>query len=242
MSDLELDERRFLERASSGLSPTPADRARVRASLDEFLAAEALGPDAKVDDPSGAAATSLAAGPTWLGALGIAAGVAAAAGAGGYYLGYATAFERAMSTSKPAVATTPTQLEAPASPAGPAAPEAHRPPVQAPAAKSRRPAPSATAPAPLDPGLDEEARMLARVERALRDENPRFALGLLGEMDRTLPGGQLLEERQAARALAHCQLGSEAAAERAREFAERHPQSAYLSRIRQACSVAGKSE
>jgi len=242
MSDLDPDERRFLERASSGLSPTPADRARVRASLDAFFAAEALGPAAKGNDLKGAPATSAAAGPTWLGALGIAAGVAAAAGAGGYYLGYSNAFDRAMSTSRPLAATTAPRLEAPASPAEPATPEAHRPPVPAPVAKSRRLAPSATAPAPLDPGLDEEARMLARIERALRDENPRFALGLLGEMDRTLPGGQLLEERQAARALAHCQLGSEGAAERAREFAERHPQSAYLARIRQACPATGKSE
>jgi len=84
--------------------------------------------------------------------------------------------------------------------------------------------------------------MLARIERALRDNNPRFALGLLGELDRMVPGGQLLEERQAARALAHCQLGSDGAAERAYEFAEQHPQSAYLARIRQACPVAEKSE
>jgi hypothetical protein len=77
--------------------------------------------------------------------------------------------------------------------------------------------------------------LLARVERSLRERNPLLALGLLGELDRDVPGGQLTEERQAARVMAHCALGSESAAKQARDFGKRHPGSAYLPRVEQAC-------
>jgi hypothetical protein len=84
--------------------------------------------------------------------------------------------------------------------------------------------------------------MVARIERALRDENARFALGLLGELDRTIPGGQLNEERTAARVLAHCQLGSDAAPTLAREFARRYAKSAYRTRIAQSCATNATPE
>jgi hypothetical protein len=41
-------------------------------------------------------------------------------------------------------------------------------------------------------------RQLRRVERAIREGNPRFALVLLEELDQVMPAGQLLEERRAA--------------------------------------------
>ena len=77
--------------------------------------------------------------------------------------------------------------------------------------------------------------MLVRIERALREQNPRFALGLLGELDREVPGGQLKEEREAARVLAHCQMGSATAAKLARDFTARHSGSAYVARINRTC-------
>jgi hypothetical protein len=85
-----------------------------------------------------------------------------------------------------------------------------------------------------DAGLDAEVRLLRRVELALRDRNPRFALGLLGELERTIPGGQLAEERHAARVMARCQLegGSRSLA---KEFAAGHPGSAYTSRVEETC-------
>ena len=80
-------------------------------------------------------------------------------------------------------------------------------------------------------------RFLKRIERALRDENPRYALGLLGELKRTVPGGQLVEERHAAKAMARCQLtgASDAVVE---EFAKTHPGSAYASRVAETCQRA----
>jgi hypothetical protein len=78
--------------------------------------------------------------------------------------------------------------------------------------------------------------MLRRVERALREQNPRFALALLGELDRAVPNGQLREERLAASTLARCALGSGSPSALLEEFSKRHASSAYLTRIRQACA------
>jgi hypothetical protein len=62
--------------------------------------------------------------------------------------------------------------------------------------------------------------------------------GLLGELDRTVPQGQLGEERDAARVIAHCQLGSETAEKLAADFSRRHPASAYLARMKETCPVS----
>jgi hypothetical protein len=84
--------------------------------------------------------------------------------------------------------------------------------------------------------LEIETRLLARVERALRTDNPRLAFGILGELDREVPGGQLEEERRAASVIAHCKLDSPSAPKIASEFEARYPSSAYRARIRAACA------
>jgi hypothetical protein len=97
-------------------------------------------------------------------------------------------------------------------------------------------------PSAANPSLWEETRFLARVERALRDDNPRFALGLLGELDRSVPGGQLREERAAARALGLCALASEPSPEISEDFSKRYPGSAYLPRIVERCGRSAKAQ
>jgi hypothetical protein len=102
-------------------------------------------------------------------------------------------------------------------------------------------APSAARPSESKPPADpeQELRTLRRVERAQREGNPRFALALLDELDRTSPRGKLGEERHAARTVALCTLddAQSTAQARAAEFAARHSRSVYLPRVRQACAV-----
>ena len=76
---------------------------------------------------------------------------------------------------------------------------------------------------------------MRRVDRLLHDREPRRALALLYELDRNVPNGKLMQEREAAFAMARCVLGLVAPAQLAREFAERYPDSVYLARLRQLC-------
>ena len=232
MSELEPDTA-LLARARRGLGPGRADSERVRARIDAALGASSAPPVVPV-----ARATIPG---FWLGA---ALGLAGATGMGGYALGYRSGrLETTTHVLPPAVA-----LHAPAPAAASAVVEGPPPlhPVpELPAPPARqRPRPSetvASAEAPSaahadgESSLEVETRLLARVERALRDDNPRLALGLLGELDREVPGGQLREERHAGRVVAHCELGSETAAGLVAEFEARYPASAYRTRVRAAC-------
>src|SRR5262249_4406373 len=86
------------------------------------------------------------------------------------------------------------------------------------------------------PSLEREVQMMKRIEHALREQNPQQALVLLGQLDREIPGGQLVEERLAVFALARCGLGLGSPAAIAREFAQKYPKSVYFARVRQACA------
>ena len=77
---------------------------------------------------------------------------------------------------------------------------------------------------------------MRRVERALRDDQPRAALALLDALDRDIPNGSLVEERAAAEVMARCALGHADSAQLERSFADRYPRSVYLSRVRRRCS------
>jgi hypothetical protein len=99
---------------------------------------------------------------------------------------------------------------------------------------------AAPAPAELEPpaqSLELEVRAMRAVERALRDEQPRRALELLADLDRTVPGGALAEERSAAFLMARCTLGFGTPAKLLREFEALHPGSVYLTRVAQACEA-----
>jgi hypothetical protein len=234
----DLEEQELLGRARRGLSPGPGDAERVHAALQAALVHAR--PD--VDSPPDLDAPSLvakgAAIPGWISAVALSLGVAAAAGGAGYYFGFragaASVVPERIVEVRLQPSAPPSELPAPVTPAS-AAPQAspsvarNPPPVRIP------PPNVATVPSAADAALGEETRLVARVERALRDGNPRLALGLLGELDRTNPGGQLREERDAARVLGRCALATESTPEVAQEFAKRYPGSAYLPRITEAC-------
>jgi hypothetical protein len=134
----------------------------------------------------------------------------------------------------PVTATPPTIVPAP-TPATPAS--ANGPPA---AARVVRPKARPTAAPPATAAsLEAELRALRAVERALRDGQPGMALALLRELDRTIPDGQLMEEREATSAIARCAAGDVPfGVDLTRDFRERHPDSVYLGRVTQGC--AGK--
>jgi hypothetical protein len=238
MTPSDLEEQELLGRARRGLSPGPADAERVHAALRAALVHAR--PDA--DSPPALDAPALvakgAAIPGWVSVVALSLGVATAAGGAGYYFGFragaASVVPERIVEVRLQPSAPPSELPAPVTPAS-AAPQAS-PSVARNPPPARIPPPSVAAvPSAADAALGEETRLVARVERALRDGNPRLALGLLGELDRTNPGGQLREERDAARALGRCALATESTPEVAQEFARRYPGSAYLPRITEAC-------
>ena len=77
---------------------------------------------------------------------------------------------------------------------------------------------------------------MRRVERALREQQPQRALGLLFELDRNVPNGMLMQERQAAFAIARCAARLGSAAQLAAEFASRYPNSPYIARVHDTCA------
>lgn len=86
--------------------------------------------------------------------------------------------------------------------------------------------------------FDEELALLQRVERAIRTKDSALALALLAELDERFPETRLGEERQAARLIADCRLGSPGALQRAQAFMSDRPSSVYSERIQAACALA----
>lgn len=252
MSELGPEELAVLARARRGLTPSARDAARVRAAVDATVMAGGATSVTREPVRGPSVPPAAMAGAAKLGAI---VALAAATGLGGYVLGFRAGVAQ-REQSRAALAAVPSVVVPPApvvrAPLADGPTLRHEPsPLPAgppPLAKTERSgsvpapsaAPSAVAPAPGSPetSLELETRLLARVERSLRDDNPRLALGLLGELDRTVPGGQLTEERQAARAMAHCELGSQTAPKLALAFLETHPTSAYAPRVREACRAA----
>ncbi len=261
----------FLGRARAGLAPSPAAAASVRAAVNAAVLLAPSGAEhgaARHGDARNSSraplATSASMSPLFA-KLAAVAVFGAATGVGGYMLGYRVGLgEQARQAEPvavipiPAVIPNPTVAPSVATVTAPAPGPRALPhtrsapalPVAAPPSAPLTAPPSVLAPAPSSPvaaasaesPLEIEARLLGRVERALRDSNPRFALGLLGELDREVPGGQLGEEREAARVMAYCALGTSSAAQRASDFMSRHPNSAYAVRIADACANAEHGE
>jgi len=231
--DLEREEARMLEATRTVLEPKSGDAARIEVALSAALAA---GIETPVLDDAGGSSAKL-----WLAKGLVPLALVAGGGVVGYELGFRAGKAAVMSPPAPV-------LVVQAAPTGPSPMALDEPArdehavtaaIDPPNAVPRRPAAMTTAPA-VDanegPGLDAETRLLARVERALRDDNPRLALGLLGELERTVPGGQLQEERAAARTMAACELDPDASSAQTSAFTKRYPTSAYLGRIQATCS------
>jgi hypothetical protein len=88
-----------------------------------------------------------------------------------------------------------------------------------------------------------QVALLSRAERAIRAQEGALALSFLDELEREFPGSSLRVERDAARALARCQVtrtGSAAEREAARktalELLSQGP-SAYARRLRELCEL-----
>lgn len=98
----------------------------------------------------------------------------------------------------------------------------------------------ATAPAD---SLEKEVSALRAIERALRDRQPGLALALLRELDRVVPEGRLVEEREATAAIARCALDQVPfGVDLGEDFGARYPDSVYLERVAQACARRANGE
>lgn len=228
------NESTMLARARAGLSPSEADRARVGASLAAALASAAplL--------PAAHGALPMKAGVGWTARLLVATTLAAAAGTGGYWAGYRAGRDDA---PQPAALRDDVARPAAASPAVRAPVlEQEVPPASTPEPRAAEPARASrprrnAAPTTNAASLEAEVRALRAVERALRDHEPGMALALLRELDRAVPDGQLVEEREATAAIARCALGDVPfGVDPARDFREHHPDSVYLDRVAQGCA------
>jgi hypothetical protein len=239
MEDVERD---VLAAARRALSPTDADRERVRRLTE--TAVRTAGTGEPTPPRAGFSTRAL----PWA-ARAIFVGVIAAVAAGlGYRAGWRAATSRLASAtseaapavvlasanvSKPPVTVLSPPSPLPASSAAAISPEARA--VPSVAAPRRRVAAEPSSPAT---SLDAEVRALRAVERALREHDPGFALTLLRELDRTVPNGRLVEEREAVSAIARCVSGDVPfGLNLADDFVGHHPDSVYGRRVIGACAA-----
>jgi len=243
------DEQAVIVRLRSVLSPTVADAERVKVSIAAALAAGTM---------AGAAASARAAGAggsvpaAWgVSKLSVIALTALLAGGAGYLAGQ-RAGRRAAAVQAPLLPATVVQVPAGAVESSGAAVVSV--PIALVPASGARTDPASVAPptrrlerasraeggagAPVDPSLDQEVRALRSVERALRDRQPGLALAVLAALDRDVPGGKLVEEREAMLVIARCaQADAPIRVELDGAFAGRYPGSVYLQRVQQACGA-----
>lgn len=251
MIERDTEEQRFLVSARRALSPTPADAERVLGAVSRAIAISGSGatemamPEEGIAAPIGARLRQLV--PRLL----VAAALTGSSAAVGYGAGF-RAGANTVATSGTARVTPPQpessetranaekkelphttlSLDRTAREEAPLRPAPARGITKSPGP----PRPSEAMPPELEANsLSEEVRTLRRVERALRDQNPRLALALLDDLDKAVPSGQLREERLAAATQARCSLGYGSPSALLEEFTNAHPGSAYLTRIHQAC-------
>lgn len=236
MTDLEPEEAELFGRARRGLSPSARDQERVLLALGPALAM------------AGAAAPPSDGSKLWRwGRIGqmVVLGLAVAAGYGwGYRAGRQA--QPAPVAVKPAPLA-PVGASVPTVPAVPSAVPTATVPVVLERVRGPKPTSGVTSgatpkEAPPAAGLDEEVRQLRRIERAIRDGNPRLALAIGDNLDRDIPHGQLLLERRAARLMASCQLDAEAGATPAARYLTDNPQSAYALRLRELCGLTAEPQ
>jgi hypothetical protein len=237
MTNPESAERALLEAARRELSPTAADVSRVlhatRASLALGHASDMHSTSEQTPrSPLSAQKLALPWRTQVIGALSI----AVASGAIGYALGLRAHEPQPRIITAPSARAAEPPLSAPV-------PQAIETQAVTPAMPARTPLPERSASARPAHGardttpssLKEEIDTMRRVDRLLHEREPRRALALLYELDRNVPNGKLLQERDAAFALARCALGLGTPAQLADEFEARYPGSVYLPRVRQQC-------
>lgn len=126
-----------------------------------------------------------------------------------------------------------TTTSAPTPPANP------RP--NSPAVAPKHPRPSASIDTTAD-ALRAEVELMRRGSAALEAKQWRKVLALTQEHANRFPKGVMLEERRAWFALASCALDPRSGQSAARVFAEQHPRSALLAKVRTSCKTIPTAE
>jgi hypothetical protein len=222
----------LIQKAKRLEPPSSDDRARVRAGLEQSLAA---------NGSAGAAASTKALSLVGASVLGLA-----------LVTGIAIAVTRASPESgsrlqAPGSSLQPEQVVPAPAVAGPSLQDSSRTRAEAPAQLESRPQPRTLSRAKPDPsrkppaliGLTEESRGLSRVNQVLRAGSPASALALLDQQDREFAAGGLVAERAAARVLALCAAGRTAEAKaKADAFLREHADSPLRARVQGSCVAA----
>lgn len=241
MTELDPDLKSLLQRAKSELSPTPNDEARLAARLEG--ARHHAGSPAPAGRPWGTGMAGLA--------LGLGLGTAL-----GYHLATRGASSHELDVRPVSVATleNTSPLEAPPSAKANVALSLDLPTVTTSkhvtvaTTPTPDPIPSAIL-RPHKPNLVkdgdaggngnrtnvDEIEQVRRVRRALAQQDPSLALLLLDELDRTVPKGRLMQERDAGRAIARCIQEPRSRAATRAAFERQHPSSVHQTRVSQAC-------
>jgi hypothetical protein len=262
MSDFSRDELELLAGARRALSPSAQDTARVLNKAQQAIAAGAVPAAEAASATSGGSVLLLKKALSWLAIAGIAAWL-------GYGAGFKLGEQRAREATRelarvepapapqaPPIAALPSKLDVPSAPSAVSAPGTEAPAVRALEPRRKvKPAAGpmlapetddapvlAAPPPPPSASLDAEIKALRYVERALRNREPHNALARLAQLDREVPGGQMIEERAAARAMARCEdraqngrADQSDVMQRVLEFSQQYPASVYFERVRKTC-------
>jgi hypothetical protein len=243
MTDLSPEDRSFVELARLAPGPTAADRARVRRAIAAAAPLAGLGTLAGSSKAAGAFGGVVKSALIFVTAVGVGSGVVI--GVAELRAPSATPPTRVAAPQArpvaPVVIAQPSEPPEPVAEPAPAAPE----PARAPAPRPSRPrAPveptPAIAPSPVRAAqtrctLENEANVLQTAQRLL-GTSARESLETLDALERECPGGELIEERHAARALALCALGRRDEGRRHLEWLRANePTSPALLRVRRAC-------
>jgi len=227
MTELTHEARAVLDAGRRAMSPTAADRARVRRALDARLAAPPARPVVRLPR-----------------------GVSLGLGLGALVLVAVALWWWAAHPSPPPAAPLPSPSSAapevrPVGPAPvapviapvvPVVPSAVAPPVVAPVVPTPR---ARTTPVVSDEDtLAEEMRLLGVARRAQAASRDTEALGALAEHRRRFPRGSLTEEREATELLVRCGRQEPGLAGRIAAFARRFPQSPQQPRVDRVCAGA----
>jgi hypothetical protein len=81
----------------------------------------------------------------------------------------------------------------------------------------------------------DEVEQVRRVRRALSHRDAALALLLLDQLDRAVPNGRLMQERDAGRAIARCIQEPRSGAATRAAFEHRHPASVHQARVSSVC-------
>jgi len=226
--DVDQELERLLNATRSGTEPAADARARIRAALATGLAGAGAA-KAGVVTRAGLFAK------LWLlAALGVAL-VLGASLVGSPEQPRPASTPAAASAATAALATEPSASASPPAPARLVVATPSPSAVAVGVAERAAPAPPRTAAKAAEPA--DELALVSSMQLALRSGNAPQALLLANEHARRFPGGALAQEREGARAIAHCQLASsDARPAILANFEQRYAGSPYAARVKDACT------